>query len=176
MPDVIELNPVDFITIGTIGPPGQRVFHLQAGQGDQLLTLIIEKEQASALAGGISALLQEIEDQFELKTSEVDDPTIDLDLREPILPAFRVAQMGLGYDSEQDRLVLIASELLLEDDSSDPRTARMTVSRVHMNALSEHTRKVVAGGRPICGNCGRPIDADGHFCPGSNGHRKRITG
>ena len=32
----IELNPVDFITSGTIGPKGQRIFHLQAGKEKQL--------------------------------------------------------------------------------------------------------------------------------------------
>jgi len=30
----------------------------------------------------------------------------------------------------------------------------------------------VAGqGRPICGNCGEPIDPEGHFCPKRNGHK-----
>ena len=50
MPNLeIELKPVDFVTIGTIGTKGQRMFHLQAGQSNQLITLLIEKEQASIL-------------------------------------------------------------------------------------------------------------------------------
>ena len=43
-----EFDSTDFITVGTIGPPGERIFHLQAGEGDHILTLIIEKEQADA--------------------------------------------------------------------------------------------------------------------------------
>ena len=45
----IELNPVDFITVGTIGPKGQRIFHLQGGKDKQLVSLIIEKEQIDTL-------------------------------------------------------------------------------------------------------------------------------
>ncbi|MCA9996365.1 MAG: DUF3090 family protein [Anaerolineales bacterium] len=40
-----------------------------------------------------------------------------------------------------------------------------------MRVLIPHTREVVNAGRPICGNCGRPIDAEGHFCPNRNGHK-----
>ena len=46
LPELIELSEVDFITIDTIGPPGQRTFYLQAAQGNTLITLIIEKEHA----------------------------------------------------------------------------------------------------------------------------------
>ena len=45
----IELDPVDFITVGTIGPKGQRTFHLQAGKDDKLVSFGIEKEQVGAL-------------------------------------------------------------------------------------------------------------------------------
>jgi hypothetical protein len=50
-----ELDQVDFITVGTIGPPGQRVFHLQAAKENNFL-LTIEKGRlrlvkASAVAG-----------------------------------------------------------------------------------------------------------------------------
>jgi hypothetical protein len=31
-------------------------------------------------------------------------------------------------------------------------------------------------GRPICGNCGEPIDAGGHFCPKRNGHKRAVVG
>jgi uncharacterized repeat protein (TIGR03847 family) len=43
-----------------------------------------------------------------------------------------------------------------------------------MRALADYAMRVVEGGRPICGNCGRPIDPEGHFCPKSNGHRKPV--
>ena len=56
----IELNPVDFITVGTIGPKGQRIFHLQGGKDKQLVSLIIEKEQAWALSEAIREMLEDL--------------------------------------------------------------------------------------------------------------------
>ena len=40
---IIEMHPVSRITIEVIGPPGQRVFLLQASQGTETLTLKLEK-------------------------------------------------------------------------------------------------------------------------------------
>lgn len=173
MPDDIELNSVDLITIGTIGPPGRRVFHLQARTPDRLLTLTIEKVQAAAIADSIEELLSQLQQELSIET---DDPAgaVDLDLVEPIQPLFRVGQIGLGYDRDADRIVLITTELLPEDSLDRPRIVRITAAREQMRALIEHTRQVVAAGRPICGNCGQPIDPEGHFCPRSNGHRKPV--
>jgi uncharacterized repeat protein (TIGR03847 family) len=175
MADEYEFGSVDFITVGTIGPPGQRVFHLQAKQDDDLLTLTIEKEQASALADTILALIEKIQEELGLTLDEVNPQKFDLDLLEPILPVFRVAQMGLGYDDDADVLVLVVSELLPEDAATEPRSARIVATRAQMQALALHTQDVVGQGRPICGNCGRPIDPDGHFCPKSNGHKKPVA-
>ncbi len=175
MADEYEFGSVDFITVGTIGPPGQRVFHLQAKQDDDLLTLIIEKEQASALAETILALIEKIQEDLGLPTDELNLQQLDLALLEPILPVFRVAQMGLGYDDNKDVLILVVSELLPEDAETEPRSARIVATRAQMQALARHTQNVVGQGRPICGNCGRPIDPDGHFCPKSNGHRKHVA-
>ena len=54
MANVIELNPVDFVTVGAIGPKGQRTFHLQAGQDNRIVSFTIEKEQAQALSSAIA--------------------------------------------------------------------------------------------------------------------------
>jgi len=171
MAETFEFEAVDFITIDTIGAPGDRVFHLQAAEYERLFTVIIEKEQADALAEGIGSILADIREQFDLVTTE---PTKlpDMALREPIIPMFRVGQIGLGYDNEHDRLVLMLSELQSEDTSDEQRIARLKLSRDQIIRLALHTHKVVAGGRPLCGNCGRPIDPDGHFCPKSNGHKR----
>ena len=44
-PKEIELDPVDFVTVGTVGPKGRRLFHLQAGTGSRLVTLIVERNR-----------------------------------------------------------------------------------------------------------------------------------
>jgi len=175
MQDDIQLDSADFITIGTIGPPGQRVFHLQAGENDMLLTLTIEKFQASAIADSIMQLIEQLEEEYSIVTPEIDPADYDLDLREPIQPIFRVGQMALGYDAAHDQIYLILNELTADDIPSTPRTVRIGASREQMRVLVDHARHVVEQGRPICGNCGQPIDPEGHFCPQSNGHRKRVS-
>ena len=55
MPDTeIELNPIDFLTVGTVGPKGRRSFHIQGGNARQIVTLTLEKEQTQALGEAIA--------------------------------------------------------------------------------------------------------------------------
>lgn len=170
MGEVYELGPVEHITVGTVGEPGQRVFFLQGSDSGQTISLIIEKEQAQALANAIEQLLEELEEERELPPAIADDiPSEALALRQPVQALFRVAQMGLGYDPERD-LVVIAAQELTFDDTEEPSLVRFWATRTQLAALARHARTVVAAGRPICPLCGRPIDPEGHFCPRSNGH------
>lgn len=142
----IELKPVDFVTIGTIGPKGQRVFHLQAGQGTQLVSLVIEKEQAWALSEAINELIDDLDKRLP-PTEGVNIRDIDMDLREPIKPMFRVAQMGIGYDEENEMIVLVAQEMALGEEGDDPGVVRMWCNRDQMRALSTHAIQTVQSGR-----------------------------
>ena len=54
-----EMNPIEFITIGTVGPKGKRQFNLQASDGSQTITMILEKEQARRMAQVIAELLDD---------------------------------------------------------------------------------------------------------------------
>ena len=150
----IELNPVDFITVGTIGPKGQRIFHLQGGQGNQLVSLIIEKEQAWALSEAIREMLDDLDKRKPDAEDVIDLSGVDMDLRGPIEPVFRVAQMGLGYDEEHDQIVLMAQELVssLGDDLSEPEeiepgVVKLWCSRQQMRMLCEYSLEVVKSGR-----------------------------
>jgi len=94
-----ELKPVDRITTGTSGSPGKRVFYLQARAGDQLVTLIVEKQQIQSLAIGIEEFLGELHERLpDLLESTRDYIEKEMALEEPIDPAFRVGHIGLGYD------------------------------------------------------------------------------
>jgi uncharacterized repeat protein (TIGR03847 family) len=169
-PEIYDLNPVVHITADAIGPPGQRVFYLQAGQEDTLVTLVVEKEQVEALAISVEQMLEELENRHPQSVSEMElISQYDLVLREPIEPLFRVGQMGLGYDEDADMLIVVAQELT--DDSEEMSVARFWASRAQMKALSEHSLEVVESGRPRCPLCDSPIDPDGHFCPRRNGHK-----
>ena len=166
----IELNPVSYVTIGTIGPPGQRTFYLQGGRGSQTISLTIEKEQATMLANSLETFLAELEEKHPAETRDADESVLqDMRLREPVEALFRVGNMGMGFNESSDQIVLVAYELVDEDD--EPDVVSLWASRSQMQALVARAREMVASGRPICGNCGRPMDPDGHFCPNRNGYR-----
>jgi uncharacterized repeat protein (TIGR03847 family) len=165
----IELNPVSHLTIGTIGPPGQRVFYLQGSKGSDLISLIIEKQQAATLADSLEGLLEDL--AGDRPQGEERDPVLaDLRLREPAESLFRVGNMGLGYNEEHDRVVIIAYELV--EEGIEPNAVSFWSTRLQAHSLVQKARETVKAGRPICGNCGQPIDAHGHFCPNRNGHAK----
>jgi uncharacterized repeat protein (TIGR03847 family) len=168
---VYDLNPVDRITADAIGEPGKRVFYLQARKGHRLVTLICEKEHVAALALAIDQLLLSLADD-DVDAVVEPDPVLDegIDLELPLEPAFRVGQVNLGYDQSSKRLVVIAYELMDEDDDAMPSVARFWATPAQMRAFSVYGQEVVAAGRPRCAMCGEPIDPEGHFCPRKNGH------
>lgn len=149
---MFELDPVDFVTVGTVGPKGRRVFYLQAGKGGQLITVIIEKQQAQALSEAIAEMLGDLDSKFPGRSAgQGSSVRWDMSLREPVEPLFRVAQMGLGYDEERDLIVLVAQEQVVDEDdmpAPDPQTIRLWGTRQQLRALSEHAQVIVQQGRP----------------------------
>ena len=163
----IELNPVSHLTIGTVGPPGQRVFYFQGSKGPDLISLIIEKQQASMLASSVETILEELSEESS-KDEDRESVWTDMRLHEPVEPLFRVGNIGLGYNEENRRVGIVAYELV--DEEEEPNVVSFWASRDQVQALVKHAMDVVRAGRPICGNCGKPMDAGGHFCPNRNGH------
>ena len=165
----IELNPVSHLTIGTVGPPGQRVFYFQGSKGTDLISLIIEKQQASMLASSVETILEKLSEESS-KDKDRESIWTDMRLREPVEPLFRVGNIGLGYNEESRRVAIVAYELVDEDEEEEPNVVSFWASQSQVQALAKHAMAVVKAGRPICGNCGKPMDAGGHFCPNRNGH------
>ncbi|MFZ2486517.1 MAG: DUF3090 domain-containing protein [Anaerolineae bacterium] len=168
-----DLKPCSRLTVGAIGPAGQRTFYLQGIQNRQVISLLIEKQHAQALAVGIDELLAEINEQYPPNRAP-EAPPRDLSLVDPVTPLFRLGRLGLGYEAEDDLLVIFAQELTDEEDATagEPLVGRFWASREQMTALSAHIKKLASAGRPICALCGNPIDPEGHFCPPSNGHAR----
>lgn len=170
--DMFDLNPVDRITTDAIGEPGQRVFYLQARQGQRLVTLICEKEHVAALAIAVDHVLLSLAEGDADAVVEADPADRgSMELEVPLEPAFHVGEVNLGYDEVTERLVIIAYELLPEEDESTPSIARFWATKAQMRAFSLRGHEVVAAGRPRCAMCGEPIDPEGHFCPRKNGNR-----
>jgi uncharacterized repeat protein (TIGR03847 family) len=157
----IELNPVSHITIGTIGKPGERTFYLQGSRGKETISLTIEKEQATIMIGSFESLLKEIDEKHP-QTSRQKDETVwaDMSLREPVESLFRVGNMGLGYNEETDQIVLVAYELVGEDE--EPNVVSYWVSREQAKLLIPHAHGQVRSGRFF--------DPGTGFSPKRNGH------
>jgi len=157
----LDWNPVDFITIGTVGPKGKRTFYLQAGHSGRLVTFVIEKEQAWALSEAIGEFVDDLDERYEDETA-VDLLQMDMELREPIQPIFRVSQMGLAYNEDEQMIILIAQEYTpqTEDEEEDDDAAgvvRMWCTRRQMRALSLQALDAVNSGRPDPKQNGRII-------------------
>lgn len=173
-PKVFEFKPVTRITADAEGPPGERVFYLQARKDDELVTLIVEKTQVQSLAIGVHKFLEELaKAKPDLSPASAVYKQGEMELETPLDPAFRVAQIGLGYDDDTDLMIIAAREIPSEEDNAEEgSTARFWTTRSQLLAMSHYGLEVASRGRPICGNCGEPIDAKGHFCPKRNGHKR----
>ena len=55
-------------------------------------------------------------------------------------------------------------------EEEDPVLVRFAFTRLQARALGNRATELLAVSRPTCGNCGRPIEPSGHFCPERNGH------
>jgi uncharacterized repeat protein (TIGR03847 family) len=168
-----EIKPVSKITTDAIGEPGKRTFYLQAQSEEQVVTLLIEKQQVQSLAIGVEQFLEDLQKRHpKIPQASADYVETEMTLEKPVDPAFRVGQLGLGYDEEKDLLILVAREWKPDEDEGEGASvARFWCTRSQLRAMCHWGLELANRGRPICGNCGQPIDKEGHFCPKSNGHR-----
>ena len=174
MPRVeIDLRPVTHILADAIGPPGKRVFYLQGWQDDRTVTLIVEKFQIQSLAIGLEQFLTELDEKYPgLSNASADYLEEKMRIQPPVEPLFRVGEIGLGYDVEDDLLILVAREAIPEDEDADQAgVVRFWCTRAQLRSMSNWGIEVASRGRPSCTQCGQPMDPEGHFCPKKNGHK-----
>jgi uncharacterized repeat protein (TIGR03847 family) len=171
--DEIDLQPVTHITTDAIGQPGKRIFYIQAWQGTRTVTLIVEKIQVQSLAIGLEQFLAEVHNRFpELPEATGEYQEAQMRITPPVDPLFRVGELGLGYDATNDLIVLVAREALGEgDEPEQARVVRFWCTRTQIRAMCQWGMEVAARGRPLCPQCGEPMDPEGHFCPKKNGHK-----
>ncbi|MEM9202467.1 MAG: DUF3090 family protein [Actinomycetota bacterium] len=162
MNESFSFADVEFFTVGTLGPRGERVFYLQ-GRGDgQLVSLRLEKQQVATLADYLEQVLAD------LPEVNIGPLPADLTLREPVVAAWTIGQMGVAYAADDDRLIVIAEEMIDEGDEYDlePASARFVLRREQVIGLIDRARDVVSAGRPPCPYCGVPLQPrNGDWCP-----------
>jgi uncharacterized repeat protein (TIGR03847 family) len=115
----IDLDPVIRITTDAVGPPGERTFFLQGRAGDQLVTVLVEKQQVQLLAASIVEILARIG-----KPTGDGPPEEEMDLEEPVMPEWRVGRLAISYIEDRDVILLEVEELIPgqdedEDDEED---------------------------------------------------------
>jgi len=167
----IDLNPVTHITTDAIGPPGKRVFYIQGQKDDQVVCLIIEKFQLQTLTIGVEQFLAEIRQRVpELEEAPTEFNEEDMRIHPPVEPLFRVAEFGLSYDGEKDLVALIAREIPSQSEENG-QVVRYWCTRAQIRAMIYWGLEITSRGRPLCPQCGQPMDPEGHFCSRKNGHK-----
>lgn len=165
----MELDPVDRITVGAVGEPGERTFYLQARRGADLVTIVVEKQQVQLLAATVVDMLSRLGADVQ---GEVDED--EMELEQPLVPRWRAGRIAVGYEEDRDLFMLEAEELEDEEEEEAVPEAgaqeRFWATREQMLALARHGIAVAAAGRPTCEFCGNPMDPEGHVCPAMNGH------
>ena len=179
----IEFDDVDEFSAAAVGEPGSRVFFLNARSGGQRVSVRCEKQQVKAIAMYLRQVLSDL-------PPPENRPMIGSEVATPVDQAFVLGPIGLGYDRNNDRLLVQLEEMLdadllatqADDDDEAVEAGDLTagdeaperghirfyVTRSQADAFCDHADQIVAAGRPPCAWCGNPMDPEGHHCPRMN--------
>ncbi|MFN2545692.1 MAG: DUF3090 family protein [Actinomycetota bacterium] len=163
----MDLDPIDRITTDAVGPVGEREFYLQARKGEELVTVVVEKQQVQLLSASILEILARVGKETGQGPGEE-----EMELEEPVAPRWRAGRLSIGYLDDREMLLLEVEELLDEDEEPEREGERLRIwaTPEQMLSLSRHGAAVCARGRPTCQFCANPMDPEGHICPAMNGH------
>jgi uncharacterized repeat protein (TIGR03847 family) len=170
----VEFTP-EIFTADYVGRPGKRTFYIQARAEVGSVSLLAEKQQVEALAEKLRELLVIVDGSDTITQSTAQrDPALAM---EPEEPQGRVGTIGLAYEEDNDRVLIVVQAMRDEPEADEPTEPdadegfRFVLRRDQVRAFVLHSEAVVAEGRPLCQLCGLPKDPEGHACPASNGHR-----
>lgn len=183
---VYAFEPPERFVAGTVGPPGERTFFLQARGGGRLISVVLEKVQVALLAEKLEELLTEAHRRFGIELGSPEELPADNDpLEAPVDEEFRVGTLGLAYDVDSATVVIEAiatgegegegeaeAEPEVEEDDSDLDRLRVRLTPAATRAFIARAKRVLAAGRPPCPLCGQPLDPAGHLCPRHNGYHR----
>ena len=183
-----SFDPPERFVAGTVGPPGQRTFFLQARSGARVTSVALEKQQVSVLAERIDELLDELLASALPASTIPAVPPVALEdndpLEQPIVEEFRAGTMTLSWDVAEERVVVevfpFVEEAVVEpgtpeEEIVEPEPDEVLVVRLPAGlarAFTKRAQAVVSAGREPCPFCGGPLDPEGHLCPRANGFRR----
>jgi uncharacterized repeat protein (TIGR03847 family) len=183
-----SFDPPERFIAGTVGPPGQRTFFLQARTGARVTSVALEKQQVSVLAERIDELLDELLASATPASTIPAVPPVALEdndpLEQPIVEEFRAGTMTLSWDATEERVVVevfpFVEEAVVEpgtpeEEIDEPEPEEVLVVRLPAGlarAFTKRAQAVVGAGRAPCPFCGGPLDPSGHLCPRANGFRR----
>jgi uncharacterized repeat protein (TIGR03847 family) len=176
--DPLDLGRAELVGAEAIGVPGNRRFRVFARSRRGTASLWLEREQMEALATAIDQLLAESSNALVLRpvvqANAAPPPGAPADFPASADADFQVGQLQVGYDEENDIILLRAEPLRILEPGEDPEEIefqpQLSAYLTHTQAerLSAHITSALAGGRPRCPLCGRPMEP-AHVCEKQNG-------
>jgi uncharacterized repeat protein (TIGR03847 family) len=165
-----ELSDVNGFSAGAVGVPGDRTFYLQATSPGGAVWFKCEKQQVAALAEYFRRLMIDLPQPVVAPVAPFGAPETEDDA------AFVLGTIGVGYETDRDRVVLVLDEIVPVGEDGEPDAdavanqgrARLHLTRDQVMAFIGAADDAVAGGRPTCRWCGLPMNVEGHHCPRMN--------
>jgi uncharacterized repeat protein (TIGR03847 family) len=169
--DASDYDAPELCTVAALGEVGHRLFLFYCRQGIAETTVKVEKQQIAVLAGYLGRIVRELGRPGHLPE--------DLDFAGAEDFEWVVGTIGVSYDEELDRIVVVLEEVGDDEEEEEGSDAgnvlRVALSREQAAAFAIHATRLVEAGRPPCPLCSLPLDPSGHDCPRTNGHRPPVT-
>jgi uncharacterized repeat protein (TIGR03847 family) len=162
-----ELDEVTLLSAFAVGAPGKRTFFLAIGDKNKWLRVWLEKEHLKALAMGIDQLLSTLSQEGIRFRKDTKAPPISDDTPSDLPSAeLDIAEIALGYEKGKATIELLVQRSGAQEQKPAEVYCRATSAQLKM--LGSQATSICAAGRPLCPECGGPIDPTGHVCPARN--------
>src|SRR5215217_8839154 len=169
MPLIHGFDPPERFITGTVGPPGQRTFFLQARSGSRMTSVSLEKQQVAALSERIDQLLDEVMTSDSTESVIPAVAPLGLEdsepLEQPIQEEFRAGTMTLSWDPDDERVVIevfpyteaaVVSPEQLDEEEEFEEPEEVFLIRIDAGsarAFVKRAEQVLEAGRPTCPFC-----------------------
>lgn len=172
---------------GTVGDADERLYFVQAREGNRMTNVLCELKQVEALAEHLGEVLEHLSSQSQWHDiiPPARDSADDLGpLDVPLDVDFRAGTMTITWVVREQALQI---ELYSRGDYQrsfgfrNTSDSEMSGQRLQVLITPERAREFTARVfqltrtfRPVCPFCAQGIEPSGHICPRANGYRKPL--